>query len=335
MILITGGAGYLGSHACVALDSAGYQTLVFDDLSNSTVESVDNISLLCKNNKPVFIEGDIRSAKLVATIFKDYPISAVMHFAGLKSVANSQTDQAQYYSVNVGGSINLLQAMVSAGVTRLVFSSSATVYGHQANPPYTEDHPLNPVNTYGHTKLAVERILNDLHSGVYPWSIGILRYFNPVGAHPSGLLGDNPVGPPNNLFPHITECIASSSKSINVFGGDYETPDGTGIRDYIHVLDLIEAHMLTMNYLITNPGEQLTINLGTGRGISVLQVIEMFSKVSGKDIPYQILDRRTGDIDASWASADLAFKKLNWRASHSLEDMCRDSWTSQQKKLGK
>jgi UDP-glucose 4-epimerase len=324
MILVTGGAGYIGSHTCVELLHAGNEVVILDNFSNSSRASLERVQQICKRPLTV-VEGDIRDQALVEKVLNEFGCTAVIHFAGLKSVLDSVTSPLDYYDNNVIGTHRLLRAMQSSDVKRIIFSSSATVYGDPKFLPYTEDHPLNPVNPYGRTKFFVEEMLRDLFAGDPAWSIGILRYFNPIGAHESGLIGEDPQGVPNNLLPFVAQVAVGRRDRLNVFGGDYDTPDGTGVRDYIHVVDLAQGHVAALASL--DQPACFTVNLGTGRGYSVLEVVKAFEQASGKSIPYDIRPRRSGDIASCYAGTDRAAKVLGgWRAARNLEMMCKDHW---------
>jgi UDP-glucose 4-epimerase len=323
-ILVTGGTGFIGSHTCIALLEAGHQVLILDNLCNSDASVVSRIGQI-SGHEPVFVEGDIRDKTLLKQLFESYSISAVLHFAGLKAVGESVDMPLNYYENNVGGTIDLLTAMREASVKTMVFSSSATVYGDPKSVPITEDFPLSTTNPYGATKLMIEGILADLCNSEPDWCVARLRYFNPVGAHKSGLIGENPKGTPNNLMPFISQTAAGLRDQLSVFGKDYPTIDGTGVRDYIHVVDLANGHVAALNYL-SGRKELLTVNLGTGQGVSVLQMIKAFESINACKVPYQITERRAGDIAECWADTKLANDLLGWRASLSLEDMCRDTW---------
>jgi UDP-glucose 4-epimerase len=323
-VLVTGGAGYIGSHACVALMEAGYEVVVLDNLCNSSVVVVQRLREIC-GTAPVFVQGDVRDRDCLDRIFKAHNILAVMHFAGLKAVGESVDKPLQYYDNNVVGSLVLLAAMHRAGVRNLVFSSSATVYGDPVSVPIREDFALGATNPYGRTKQMVEEILADWLAANPDWSIGRLRYFNPVGAHPSGRIGEHPQGFPNNLMPFVAQVAVGQREKLLVFGNDYATPDGTGVRDYIHVMDLVEGHVVALDYLCRQRGLH-TINLGTGRGVSVLDMVAAFERASGQPVPYEIVARRPGDIAACWADPGLAQELLQWRASRSLQQMCEDAW---------
>lgn len=333
MILVTGGAGYIGSHTCIELAQAGFQVVVLDNLSNSSRESIARISRLLGDSVEIRFElGDIRSRSDLRRVFQQHDISAVIHFAGLKAVGESVAQPLKYYENNVAGTITLCEAMMEAGCKTLVFSSSATVYGNPATVPIREDFPLAPTNPYGWSKLMVEQMLRDLHASAPAWSIGLLRYFNPVGAHPSGLIGEDPMGIPNNLMPFITQVAVGKRPRLSVFGSDYPTPDGTGVRDYLHVVDLARGHVLALKAL--EQAKLLTVNLGTGRGYSVLEVIHAFEKASGIAIPYEIVPRRPGDIATCYAAPGYAEEVLGWAAELNLERMCEDAWRWQQQNPG-
>jgi UDP-glucose 4-epimerase len=325
MILITGGTGYIGSHTCVALAQAGYDDIVIlDNLSNSRVSVIDRLETLC-GKRPRFIQGDVRDAALLDRIFADFSVRAVVHFAGLKAVGESVAKPLEYYDNNVRGTLELLAAMRRANVKTMVFSSSATVYGDPASVPIREDFPRSATNPYGRSKLIIEDILADLYNAEPGWRIARLRYFNPVGAHESGLIGEDPQGIPNNLMPYIAQVAIGKREILNVFGNDYPTPDGTGIRDYIHVMDLAEGHVAALNYL-DDEGGLLTVNLGTGRGYSVLEMAKAFEQASGRPVPYRFAPRRPGDIAQCWADPTLAGRLLGWKATRGLDAMCADVW---------
>lgn len=323
-ILVTGGTGYIGSHTAVLLLQSGFSVVIVDNLCNSKRETINLIEKI-SGKKTTFIEGDIRDRSLMSDIFYNHKIDAVIHFAGLKAVGESQSEPLKYYDNNVVGSLVLFEAMQTAGCKRLVFSSSATVYGHAENPCYKEKLPLLPINVYGQTKLVVEDMLRNIKSADHEWRIGVLRYFNPVGAHESGLLGEDPRGVPNNLMPIIAQVAVGKRAEVEVFGRDYPTHDGTGLRDYIHVDDLARGHLSALDWLTRND-EMLTVNLGTGRPYSVLELINCFSKVSGVDIPYKFVARRAGDLPAYYADPALAKELLGWSACYELDRMCTDVW---------
>lgn len=329
-VLVTGGSGYIGSHTCVQLIEAGYQPIILDNLCNSKASVLERITTLT-GKTPVLVEGDIRDRALLDKIFNDYAIHSVIHFAGLKAVGESVNKPMEYYDNNVYGSLVLVEAMRAAGVTNLIFSSSATVYGDQPKTPYVEDFPTGtPSSPYGRSKLMVEQILQDLQRAEPNWSISLLRYFNPVGAHPSGLMGEDPQGIPNNLMPFIAQVAVGRRDSLSVFGNDYDTPDGTCLRDYIHVVDLADGHIAAMKTLHDKPGVHI-YNLGAGVGKSVLDVINAFSDACGKPVSYHFAPRREGDLPAYWADPSKAANELNWRVSRNLQDMAADTWLWQSK----
>ncbi|WP_374497428.1 UDP-glucose 4-epimerase GalE [Vogesella indigofera] len=323
MILVTGGAGFIGSHTCLQLLEAGCELVVLDNLSNSKPEALRRVQQLA-NKSLQFVEGDIRDAAVLDTIFHQ-PIEAVIHFAGLKAVGESVAKPLEYYDNNVTGTLSLLAAMRRHGVRTLVFSSSATVYGAPASVPIHENFPLSATNPYGRSKLMAEDILCDLATTEPKWNIAILRYFNPVGAHESGQIGEDPNGTPNNLMPFISQVAIGKRASLNVFGNDYPTPDGTGVRDYIHVVDLADGHLKALQAL-QDKGGLITVNLGTGQGYSVLDMVKAFETASGKVVPYKIAARRPGDIAACWADPTAALEILGWRAQRGLQEMCKDTW---------
>ena len=327
MILVTGGAGYIGSHTCVELLQAGHDLTVFDNFCNSHPESLERVQRIAQKRLHV-IRGDIRDRPALVAALRDSGAQAVIHFAGLKAVGESVQQPLSYYDTNVVGSLRLLEAMDICGVKTLVFSSSATVYGVPQRLPLTEDHPLSATNPYGQTKLAVEYMLHALQRSDASWRIGILRYFNPVGAHASGLIGEDPQGTPNNLMPFVAQVAIGRRPHLNVFGDDYPTVDGTGVRDYIHVVDLAIGHLKALESLerSTSQRECLTVNLGTGTGYSVLEIVRAFEQASGKTVPYKITPRRPGDIAAYYAAPRKAATLLGWQATRSLADMCADTW---------
>lgn len=327
-ILVTGGAGYIGSHTVLLLLEAGYRVVVLDDLSNSSRESLWRVANITGKTAEL-VKGDIRDRQLLDDLFSSHPIDAVIHFAGLKAVGESVAQPLRYYNVNVGGSQVLLEAMQAAGVKQLVFSSSATVYGDPASVPIREDFPLQSTNPYGATKLHIEDMLRDLHTSDSSWGLGILRYFNPVGAHESGEIGEDPQGTPNNLMPFIAQVAVGRRDKLSVFGSDYNTPDGTGVRDYIHVMDLAAGHLAALESLADKP-QLLQVNLGTGRGYSVLEMVAAFEKASGKPVPYTLADRRPGDVASCYADPTRAQQQLNWQAKRDLATMCADHWRWQQ-----
>ncbi|MEP0235201.1 UDP-glucose 4-epimerase GalE [Roseibium sp.] len=326
-ILITGGAGYIGSHCCVTFLEAGHDVVVVDNLSNSRAESLKRVESIT-GQKVKYEEADIRDRSALEDIMTRYKCTAVVHFAGLKAVGESVAKPLEYYENNVIGTHSLLSAMETVGVHRLIFSSSATVYGEPQFLPLTESHPTGPVNPYGRTKLMVEEMLRDLAASDPKWRFTILRYFNPVGAHSSGLIGENPLGIPNNLMPFITQVADGRREQLSVFGDDYDTADGTGIRDYIHVVDLVEGHLKAHEALsnLTGADNCLTVNLGTGNGYSVLQMVRAFERSSNKSIPYTIAPRREGDVAECYADTSKADQKLSWAAQKDLEAMCHDTW---------
>ena len=316
MILVTGGTGYIGSHACVELMSAGHEIVILDNLCNSRRDVVNGIGSIV-GKLPILVEGDIRDAEILEQLFTQYRFDAVMHFAGLKSVSESVANPLQYYENNVYGSMVLFRAMAVHGIKRLVFSSSATIYGDPASLPIGEDFPLQATNPYGRTKLMIEEMLRDIAVADPGWNIAILRYFNPVGAHDSGLIGEAPNGVPNNLMPYIAQVAAGQREFLSVFGDDYPTPDGTGVRDYIHVADLAAGHLKALEKLMRDNGI-LTYNLGAGHGFSVLEMVSAFEKASGKPIPYRIMPRRAGDVAQSYANPQKAERELGWKATRSI-----------------
>lgn len=329
-ILVTGGCGYIGSHTCIQLIKQGIDPVIIDNLYNGKEIVLDRIKKIT-GKRPRFYQGDIRNKDLLDTIFKENNIKGVIHFAGLKAVGESVRKPLEYYDVNVYGTINLLDAMKKANVKKFIFSSSATVYGTQPIIPYIETMETGePTQPYGRSKLFIEKILQDLSIADQDWSITILRYFNPVGAHPSGLIGEDPQGIPNNLMPYITQVAIGKLASLAVFGNDYETRDGTCIRDFIHVMDLAEGHLAALNYNDTQSGVNI-FNLGSGQGNSVLEVIATFENVFRKKLPYHFAPRRDGDLPAYWANADRAKKLLNWETKLNLHDMVQDSWNWQSK----
>mgnify|MGYP005810831695 CR=1 FL=1 len=324
-VLLTGGAGYIGLHTAAVLLAAGHEVVLFDNFSNSKPQGVAHLETIVGRRVPC-VTGDVRSADDLARLFAQYPADAVVHFAGLKAVGESVAQPLRYYDNNVVGTLRLLEAMQAAGVRRLIFSSSATVYGDPDSNPITEAAALRPTNPYGQSKRMVEDMLRDLHVADGAWSIALLRYFNPVGAHPSGLIGEDPQGIPNNLMPFVAQVAVGRRAELQVFGNDYPTPDGTGVRDYIHVMDLAEGHAAAVDWALRAPREMLTANLGTGRGHSVLEVVQAFARASGREIPYRIVARRPGDVAACWADPTLAQTTLNWAARRTLDDMCADVW---------
>jgi len=320
--LVTGGLGYIGSHTCVELLAAGHQVRIFDNLSNSKPAVLERIAEIA-GCRPEFVRGDIRDRAALRAALPG--CDAVIHFAGLKAVGESVAQPLRYYDNNVTGSIQLFSAMAETGVKTLVFSSSATVYGEPQSVPIREDAPLSATNPYGRSKLIIEDILRDMHRADPDWRIALLRYFNPVGAHPSGRIGEDPNGIPNNLMPYIAQVAVGKLACLSVFGNDYPTPDGTGVRDYIHVVDLAKGHLAALEAL-SRRGGLITVNLGTGRGYSVLQMIEAFEAASGRKIPYRIAPRRPGDVAQCYADPALAATVLGWRAEKDLAAMCADAW---------
>jgi len=323
-ILVTGGAGYIGSHTVLVLLEAGYRAVVVDNLSNSSRESLRRVEAL--TGKPIiFYQADLLDRAALDAVFQQHPIAAVIHFAGLKAVGESVALPLKYYHNNITGTLILCETMCAHGVQKLVFSSSATVYGNAGQMPLREDFPLAAANPYGRTKLMIEEILRDMIVPDKRWQIALLRYFNPVGAHPSGQIGEDPNGIPNNLMPYITQVAVGKLPELAVFGADYPTPDGTGVRDYIHVMDLAAGHGRALQQLDSFSGAR-AYNLGTGRGYSVLEVVAAFERVSGKKIPYRIIGRRPGDVATSYADPTRARRELGWVARRTLDDMCRDAW---------
>jgi len=327
-ILVTGGAGYIGSHTCLELLQAGHELIVVDNLSNSSIESLSRIQILTKKQL-FFYKIDIRDKEALYKVFEKHPIDAVIHFAGLKAVGESMLEPLRYYENNVYGTIMLCSAMKKYGIDKIIFSSSATVYGIPHKVPITEDFPVAAVNPYGSTKLIIEYLLKDLHV-TYDWKVILLRYFNPVGAHASGLIGEDPRGIPNNLMPYIAQVAVGRLPFLRIYGADYPTRDGTGIRDYIHVVDLAQGHLCALEKIFSLKGCH-TYNLGTGMGYSVLDMVKAFSKVAQKEIPHQIVDRRPGDIAECFADATKAKIELNWVAKRGIEEMCRDTWNWQKR----
>ncbi|MYM98497.1 UDP-glucose 4-epimerase GalE [Duganella vulcania] len=323
-ILVTGGMGYIGSHTVVELLAAGHEVVALDNLSNAKASVQERVERIA--GKPfTFVEGDVRDRAALEAVFATHRIDSVIHFAGLKAVGESVEQPLRYYDNNVTGSLVLFECMAQAGVKSLVFSSSATVYGDPASVPILEHFPLSATNPYGRSKLMIEEMLRDLYKADPSWSIALLRYFNPVGAHESGLIGEEPNGIPNNLVPYIAQVADGRRERLSVYGGDYPTPDGTGLRDYIHVVDLALGHLATLSKLATGAGI-FTYNLGTGRGNSVLEMVRAFEAASGRPVPYQVVARRAGDIAACYADASLAERELGWKAQRNVEQMCADSW---------
>lgn len=324
-VLVTGGSGYIGSHTCVQLLQNGHDVVILDNLCNSKRSVLPVIERL-GGKHPTFVEGDIRNEALITEILHDHAIDTVIHFAGLKAVGESVVKPLEYYDNNVNGTLRLVSAMRAANVKNLIFSSSATVYGDQPKIPYVESFPTGtPQSPYGKSKLMVEQLLTDLQKAQPEWSIALLRYFNPVGAHPSGDMGEDPQGIPNNLMPYIAQVAVGRRESLAVFGNDYPTEDGTGVRDYIHVMDLADGHVVAMEKLADKSGVHI-YNLGAGVGSSVLDVVNAFSKACGKPINYHFAPRRDGDLPAYWADASKADRELNWRVTRTLDEMAQDTW---------
>ena len=342
-ILITGGAGFIGSHTCLVLLQEGHNLIVLDNLSNSSPVALERVATLAglsssaddREGRLQLIRGDIRDRACLDQIFSQaktigQPLQAVIHFAGLKAVGESVREPLRYWDVNLTGSRCLLAAMNDHDCRTLVFSSSATLYGYPNSVPIPESAAVQPINPYGHSKAAVERMLQDLAaSSPNQWSIACLRYFNPVGAHPSGAIGEDPMGIPNNLFPFVCQVAIGRRECLQVFGGDWPTSDGTGVRDYIHVMDLADGHRAALDCLLAEPAQLLTLNLGSGQGASVLEVIRAFERASGREVPYEIVARREGDAAATVADPALALERLGWRTQRSLDDICRDGWAWQ------
>lgn len=325
-ILVTGGAGYIGSHTCIELLKAGYTPIVFDNLCNSSTVSLDRVKQIT-DTEVTFVEGDVRDALALDKVFETYDIYGVIHFAGLKAVGESVEKPFMYYDNNISGSICLFDAMNRNNVKRIIFSSSATVYGDPETVPIKENFPVSATNPYGRSKLHIEEILQDIYVSDPKWNIALLRYFNPVGAHKSGLIGEDPNDIPNNLMPYISGVAVGRYEQLSVFGGDYPTPDGTGVRDYIHVVDLAKGHVKALQAFENPKVENLyTVNLGTGVGLSVLEMITAFSEASGKDVNYQIVGRRAGDIACCYADPALAKNMLGWEATYGIKEMCDDTW---------
>jgi len=323
-ILITGGTGYIGSHTAVQLLEADYQVIMLDNLSNSKADVVQRVEKI-SGKKVSFIQGDIRDDQCLHQVFQNNPIDAVIHFAGLKAVGEGQSQPMRYYENNVSGSLSLFQAMQSFGVKTLLFSSSATVYGDDGVGKYHEQSALSPSNVYGQTKYMVEQILRDIQASDASWRVGILRYFNPVGAHPSGCIGEDPNGIPNNLMPYIAKVASGELTHLNVFGNDYPTPDGTGLRDYIHIQDLAAGHLQSLRYMLEK-NTSITVNLGTGHPHSVLELVHAFEQVTEQSVPYQITQRRAGDVAICYADPSLAKTLMGWQAKYNIQQMCADTW---------
>jgi UDP-glucose 4-epimerase len=329
VVLLTGGLGYIGSHAACLLATSSYEPIILDDLSNSRLDTLDRIQSVVGRGVR-FIEGDVRDSSLVLEILREHGVSCVMHFAGLKAVGESVEKPESYYDVNVGGAISLVRAMREAQVFELVFSSSATVYGDPQYLPIDESHPTHGVSPYGQTKLMIETILNDVCTADPRWRVASLRYFNPVGAHETGLIGEDPTGIPNNLMPYIARVVTGELDHLRVFGSDYDTRDGTGVRDYIHIVDLVEGHLAALAFLDREIGYHC-INLGTGYGCTVLEMLREFEKASGRQVPYQLVARRPGDVAACFAEVQKAKQLLGWSAKRDLADMCNSVWNYQSK----
>jgi UDP-glucose 4-epimerase len=323
-ILLTGGMGYIGSHTATVLMEIGHEIVLFDNLSNSDVSVLHSLEKIT-GKKITFVEGDIRDTELLSKTLEEHKVEAVMHFAGLKAVGESVQDPLRYYDNNVGGSLSLIRAMQQNKVKKIVFSSSATVYGEPQYLPYDENHPTNPINPYGRTKLFIEEILRDMSIADSSLSIAILRYFNPVGAHASALIGELPKGTPNNLMPYIVKVASGELEKLKVFGNDYKTRDGTGERDYIHVIDLAEGHLASLNFLNEHKGWH-AFNLGSGQSTTVLEMLSAFEKINHKKISYEVVARRKGDLPSYYAKSEIAFRKLGWTATRSLEDICLSAW---------
>jgi UDP-glucose 4-epimerase len=326
-ILLTGGAGYIGSHAAVVLTEAGHQVVILDNFCNSQRSVLESLARILSMAVP-FVEGDVRDTALIKKILQDHNIDAVIHFAGLKAVGESAQKPIDYFDNNVGGTVSLLQAMSACNIKTLVFSSSATVYGAPQYLPLDENHPTHATNPYGRSKLHIEEILSDVVASDFTWNIACLRYFNPVGAHGSGLIGEDPNGIPNNLMPYIAQVASGKLAYLNVYGNDYATPDGTGVRDYIHVMDLVEGHLAALSFIKQQTGLHV-FNLGTGKGSSVLQMVKAFEEASGKTIPLKFTTRRAGDVATCYAQVDKASLDLSWKATRTIKDMCSSTWNFQ------
>ena len=324
MVLVTGGAGYIGSHTCVELSKAGYDFVVYDNLCNASKESLSRVEKII-GKEVKFVEGDIRDRAALQKVFDTYEIDSVIHFAGLKAVGESVEKPLEYYDNNVSGTVVLCEVMQKNNCKKIVFSSSATVYGDPHTTPIKEDFPLSATNPYGRSKLFIEEILRDLFVSDHEWKIVLLRYFNPVGAHKSGTIGEDPNGIPNNLMPFISQVAVGKREKLSVFGDDYDTHDGTGVRDYIHVVDLADGHVKALNK-ISELHDVLTVNLGTGKGYSVLDMVKAFEKASGKKVPYVIAPRRPGDIAKCFADPSYAKEALGWEAVRGIDEMCEDTW---------
>jgi len=323
-ILVTGGAGYIGSHTCIELIESGYEVVVVDNLCNSSLESLKRVEKLTDSDIP-FHKVDVRDKQALTHVFEQYSIDGVIHFAGLKAVGESVEKPIEYYDTNVGGTFILADVMREFDCKTFIFSSSATVYGDPHTVPIKEDFPLSVTNPYGRSKLMIEEFLQDVFLADDSWHIALLRYFNPIGAHKSGLIGEDPIDIPNNLIPYISQVAVGKLENLSVFGGDYDTPDGTGVRDYIHVVDLAKGHVKALQAL-KDKSQMLIVNLGTGNGYSVLDMVKAFEKASGKNIPYKIVDRRSGDIATCYADPVYAEERLGWKAECELDEMCEDTW---------
>lgn len=328
-VLVTGGAGYIGSHTLVELSQRGYELFVLDDFSNSSPRSLEAVAKVIGKTIP-YTACDIRSKPDVEAVFRDFRPDAVIHFAGAKSVGESCRDPIKYYDINVQGTLNLVSVMQAADCRNLIFSSSATVYGEPSEIPLTENAALSPVQPYGRSKFMCERVLLDLAAADKRWRVGLLRYFNPAGAHASGLMGEDPTGEPQNLVPYISQVASGLREELKILGDDYATPDGTGVRDFIHVVDLAIGHVAALRYLLEcADSEPLVVNLGTGKGCSVMDVLNTFRRASGQPIPARVVERRAGDLPSYYSSPALAAEKLGWRAERGLEEICRDAWNWQ------
>lgn len=332
-VFVTGGAGFIGSHTCVELLNAGYEVVIADNFSNAKQEAVENIQKIA--GKPVsFYKIDLRDLRGIRRIFAEHSIDVVIHFAGLKAVVESVQNPLEYYENNLGGTLVLCQAMREAECRRIVFSSSATVYGMNNPVPFKEGMPTSAINPYGCTKVMIEQILTDLSVADPQWSVSLLRYFNPIGAHPSGLIGEDPNGIPSNLLPYVSQVAAGLRPEVLVCGDDYDTPDGTGVRDYIHVVDLALGHLSAVRYVLEHTGVE-TVNLGTGQGTSVLELVDAYSKVCGRKLPYRIVSRRPGDVAVCYADTEKARLLFGWEAQRDISQMCADSWNFAKKRYGK
>ena len=323
-VLVTGGAGYIGSHTCVELLNAGHEIVIVDNFVNSKPEALESIRRITGRDF-AFVEADLRDRLAINRVFDEHAIDGVIHFAGLKAVGESVAKPLEYYDNNLNGFIVLAETMRDHGVRRFVFSSSATVYGMNNPVPFREDYPTSATNPYGYTKVMIEQMLRDIAHADPEWRVCLLRYFNPIGAHESGLIGEDPNGIPNNLLPYVAQVAAGKLPELTVFGNDYDTPDGTGVRDYIHVVDLALGHLAALNYVQDHAGVE-AINLGTGQGTSVLEIVAAFERASGRKVPYRIAARRPGDIASCYADTEKAARLLGWRATRNIDDMCRDSW---------